>query len=479
MIPENWIECDLKEVLLTLQSGSRPRGGVKGIESGIPSLGGEHLNASGGFDFTKIRFVPEAFADRMNNGQIQPNDTLIVKDGATTGKTSFVGADFPHPRAFVNEHVFICRPIPEISARYLFWFLFSPEGNKRILENFKGSAQGGINTTFAANVQVPLAPLAEQQRIVAKLDELMERLASARAKLERVPRLLSHFRRAVLSAACSGALTRDWREENDGSEDDWTQQYASEACESVQSGSTPSGDKFRFDEGVPFLKVYNIVNQKIAFEPRAQFVDEETHRGKLKRAIVKPNDVLMNIVGPPLAKVAIVPDDYPEWNMNQALVLFRPKAHLDSKYLYFLLCSTLPYVEVLKETRGSAGQANISLTQCREMIFNIPPLAEQIEIVARVNRLFALADSLEARFDKAQAFFERMSGALLAKAFRGELVPQNPDDESAAVTLERLRAQSSHGQDVAGVRGKVKAKTPRKARAKKSDKSLEQQQSLF
>ena len=171
----------------------------------------------------------------------------------------------------------------------------------------------------------------------------------------------------------------------------------------------------------------------------------------LKRACALPGDVLMNIVGPPLGKVAIVPDDHPRWSINQAIVLFRPRPGLDRTFLYLVLCSGIPYAEILFETRGSAGQSNISLSQCRDMLLPIPSLSEQQEIVCRVDKLFAFADQIEARLAKAQAQVDRLTQSILAKAFRGELVPteaelarrEGRDYEPASKLLERVRMEAT------------------------------------
>ncbi len=106
-LPEGWELTSLISVLSQLDSGSRPKGGVKNIPSGIPSIGGEHLNSKGGFNFEKIRYIPENYFSQMKKGKIQPGDTLIVKDGATTGKTSFVSNSFPFTKAAINEHIFL------------------------------------------------------------------------------------------------------------------------------------------------------------------------------------------------------------------------------------------------------------------------------------------------------------------------------------------------------------------------------------
>jgi type I restriction enzyme S subunit len=296
---------------------------------------------------------------------------------------------------------------------------------------------------------IALPPLSEQRRIVAKLELLFGKVSSCQQRLSRVPGLLKRFRQSVLAAACSGKLTADWREENPEADAEWLQVRADEVCEVVQSGSTPKAELFQTKEGVPFLKVYNIVNQAIAFEYRPQFVSEETHRTTLKRASASPGDVLMNIVGPPLGKVAIVPNDYPKWSINQAIALFRPRPQLDRNFLYYLLCSGVPYAEILSETRGSAGQSNISLSQCRELLLPLPPLSEQQEIVRRVEKLFAFADQIEARLRQAQTYVDRLTQSLLAKAFRGELVPtehalaerEGRPYESARELLERIRRE--------------------------------------
>ncbi len=89
-LPANWKIIRLDEILDTLETGKRPRGGVKDISEGIPSIGGEHLTAQGAFNFTNIRYIPESFYKEMNTGKIVKGDILVVKDGATTGKTSLV-----------------------------------------------------------------------------------------------------------------------------------------------------------------------------------------------------------------------------------------------------------------------------------------------------------------------------------------------------------------------------------------------------
>jgi len=210
-LPEGWEETTLDQLLVALESGSRPRGDVRGISEGKPSIGAEHLNDEGGFRFDSTKYVPEEFYQGMLRGRIHVGDVLVVKDGATTGKVSLVRPDFPYPEAVVNEHVFVCRPAAGVLPAFLFHYLYSKQGKDRILENFRGSAQGGINQSFAPATPVPIAPLAEQKRIAAKVEELLGGVNPARARLGKLPDTIRRFRQSVLAAACSGQLTAEWR----------------------------------------------------------------------------------------------------------------------------------------------------------------------------------------------------------------------------------------------------------------------------
>ncbi len=171
-------------------------------------------------------------------------------------------------------------------------------------------------------------------------------------------------------------------------------------CFGITSGSTPPKVNFNESEGIPYLKVYNIREQKIDFEYKPQFVDNDCHKTKLARSVLYPGDVVMNIVGPPLGKIAIIPDAYPEWNCNQAITFFRPIVPQLNKYIYTYLTagSFLDSIELI----GTAGQDNISVTKSRSILLPTPPLREQKRIVNKVHELFLLCNSLKMRLRKRQ-----------------------------------------------------------------------------
>ena len=172
----------------------------------------------------------------------------------------------------------------------------------------------------------------------------------------------------------------------------WVWCRLGEVCNNVSSGSTPPKPIFQ-ESGIPYLKVYNIRKQSVNFSYKEQFVNEEFHKTKLKRSILSPGDVIMNIVGPPLGKVAIIPDDYPEWNCNQAIAFFRPIEKSLNQWIYTFLCSKLFLKNM--ELIGTAGQDNISVTKSKNIIIPLPPLPEQHAIVQAVEELLGLCTALE------------------------------------------------------------------------------------
>ena len=152
---------------------------------------------------------------------------------------------------------------------------------------------------------------------------------------------------------------------------------ACDVCDFITKGTTPNTKEIYenyTDERIPFLKVYNLSNTgKLLFKNKTQYIDNSVHNGKLSRSIVFPNDVLMNIVGPPLGKFAIVDDSFPEWNVNQAIAIFRAKREILPLYLLYSLMQDDILSPFLQKAVG-VRQLNISLEQCRELQFRLPPL---------------------------------------------------------------------------------------------------------
>ena len=461
-IPEGWAKTTLQELLDVLESGSRPKGGVRGISEGIPSIGGEHLNSNGSFNLDSIKYVPQSFFDRMNQGHIQFNDVLVVKDGATTAKVSLVREDFPFKPAVVNEHVFICRPAKELYSPFLFYFLFSDEGQSRILENFRGSAQGGINHSFAAGTMVPLAPVAEQKRIVAKIEELLPRVNAAKERLKRASQIIKHFRQAVLSAACSGRLTEGWREThlqvNSHTQDTvagyfdlpdgWLWHEAVDFYDDARYGTSV---KCAYTgTGTPVLRIPNIVIGQIAL---SDLKYAELGKKELETLLLQTGDIIvcrtngsLDLIGK-AAVVPVLPE--PHAFASYLIRLRLKKSSLRPEYFHLFISSRIGRNQVEEHARTTAGQFNLNLRILSELVIPVPPVTEQEEIVRRVESLYKLADAIERRIEASRARADKLTQSILTKAFRGELIPTEAElarqegrsYEPASVILERIKAE--------------------------------------
>ena len=209
----------------------------------------------------------------------------------------------------------------------------------------------------------------------------------------------------------------------------------------VASGSTPSKESFVSD-GIPYIKMYNLRNQKIDFDFKPQYIKSEVHNGKLQRSRTEVGDLIMNIVGPPLGKLAIIPPSLPQANFNQAAVLIRPLLYKTvlTKYLFYYLSEMTEINSIT--TKGSAGQVNISLTQSQHMRVPLPPISEQNRIITKIEYYFDLISTIEQSQTDLQAIIKRTKSKILDLAIRGKLVPQDPNDEPASELLKRINPKA-------------------------------------
>lgn len=421
-LPQGWTETALGDVceLLNGRAYSQPELLSKGK---YPVLRVGNLFSRNAWYHSDLELDPDKYID---------SGDLIYAWSASFGPRIWQGG-----KVIYHYHIWKCALQDQAVDKHFLYNLLLWDTAKIKGDHGVGSTMMHVTKSAMEKRQIPLPPLPEQRRIVRKLDTLGARSTTARTHLTAIEKLVDRYKRGVMLAAFRGDLTKEWRRNLEP--DDWKHLRASEVCEIVQSGGTPSKDCFLTEGGIPFLKVYNIVNQQIDFAYRPQFITPEAHHTVSRKSKIKPRDVLMNIVGPPLGKIAIVPDDFPEWNCNQAITIFRPSDLTSPEWIYYFLNSGTSVSSVIRETRGVVGQVNISLSQCRDFIIPIPPLNEQHEIVRHIETAFAKIDRLAAEAAKALKLLGHLDQRILAKAFAGNLVPQDPTDEPAETLLARIR----------------------------------------
>jgi len=157
-IPEGWEVLQLGEVLESIESGSRPKGGIDPDERGVPSIGAENVLGLGRCDFGKEKYVTEDFYESMRKGEIKSGDVLLYKDGAKLGRKSMFRDRFPHEVCCINEHVFILRTNSRCSQNYLYFYLDRPDITEEVINLNANAAQPGINQAGVKNLPILLPP---------------------------------------------------------------------------------------------------------------------------------------------------------------------------------------------------------------------------------------------------------------------------------------------------------------------------------
>ena len=347
----------------------------------------------------------------------------------------------------------------------------------------KSTAIPGLNRNDAYSQEVLVPPLAEQGRIVAQVEALLSRVRSVRQRLAAMPDIFKRFRQAVLAHACSGKLTEDWRSAR--SEDNATEllqhihnqrftRYKANNSTRVRPPIAPAVDgeldlprgwalasldqltclitsgsrgwaQYYSDDGPLFVRAQNIRTDRLDLYDVAHVAPPASAEGA--RTQIEKDDLLITITGANVTKSALVPYDLGQAFVSQHVALVRPVMTELSSYLYLWIVSNEHGRAKLERDAYGAGKPGLNLTQIREMPVAVPPLDKQSEIVRRVAGLFALADSVEQRVQAATRQAEALTQSILAKAFRGELVPteaelaraEGRDYETAEQLLARIR----------------------------------------
>jgi type I restriction enzyme S subunit len=187
----------------------------------------------------------------------------------------------------------------------------------------------------------------------------------------------------------------------------------------ITKGTTPAATKlFEASGDVQFLKVYNLTfDGSLNHAHKPAYVSRATHKNELARSQVYPGDVLINIVGPPLGQVSVVPPHIEEANINQAIARIRPIKPLGADFVAIALMCDEIMQWAIRRGKTTAGQANLTLELCRAVPIPVPPLEEQARIVAEVDRHLSIIREVEAEVGTNLQRAQALRQATLANSF--------------------------------------------------------------
>jgi len=205
-LPEGWASPSVSDSCERVVVGFVGPSAKHYSAEGVPFLTGKNVRP-GRLVLSDFDRVTNTFHSRERKSQLAPGDVVVVRIGRS-GEAAVI----PDSLGEANCGGLVIAKKPRAALpTYLAWYLNSPQGQSQLLEEVRGVTRQTLNTRSIARARVPLAPLAEQRRIVAKVEALLERVNRARDRFAKVPLILKRFRQAVLAAACSGKLTEEWR----------------------------------------------------------------------------------------------------------------------------------------------------------------------------------------------------------------------------------------------------------------------------
>ena len=438
-IPMGWTTATILDITEYLSRGKQPK---YTNYSTLPVVNQRAVRWAG-IQKEYLKYVDPLQFDLWEQERfIQVGDILWNSTGTgTLGRACLVTERDLEPPKVVDSHVTILRPNKNaIDPRYLFFWIQSSEVQDNIVSFATGATnQIELSKAVIASINVPLAPFLEQKRIADKLDSLLTRVEACRDRLKNIPSVLKNFRYSVLNAAISGELTNDWRLERNRSLDSWQEKNGREVFAFITSGSR-GWSTYYSNHGSIFLRVGNLDHATIDLDLRQiQYVNPPVG-AEGKRTRIEVGDILISITAD-VGMVALIREDIGEAYINQHLCLARQTGEYLGAYLAYFLASPLGGFAQLTKMQRGVTKSGLTLGDIRSVKFLIPDLDEQQEIVNRIESLFSYANYCDLNYQKAYAILENLTPIILDKAFCGELVSQDPNDEPASILLERIHTE--------------------------------------
>lgn len=423
-LPEGWRAETLREacVLLTDGTHNSPSNSTSGD---FPYITAKNVKWEG-LDFRELTYVSRQEHEEIyRRCPVKVGDVLLIKDGATTGVAAINSLTEPFS---LLSSVAVLRPVADLlNNRFLWYWLKSDSAQDAMIRSMSGSAIRRLTLTTIGRTVFPIAPLAEQRRIVAKLDALTAGIARARVELDRVPALAKNLRTNILIECFRGLETT--------AVELGTRLVAIEAGKNLRCVERPPRQG---EHGV--VKVSAVTWGRFDISQAKTLPSDYT---PLEKARIRQGDLLISRANTlELVGAAVLVEDEPQ-NLFLSDKILRLVAEEDDKrWMLWFLRSPIGRRQIENAATGNQlSMRNISQEAIRRLRMPFPDVTTRQNRIRRLEAVFSRADRLEAEAARAHALLHRLEAALLAKAFRGELVPQDPNDEPASVLFDRIRAE--------------------------------------
>ncbi len=464
-LPEGWAITRLEDICTIITGQSPPSSEYNEDGEGLPFFQGKA-------EFTDL--FPEARKwCTAPTKTAQPND-ILLSVRAPVGPTNLAPSV-----CCIGRGLAAIRPEGDTEVRYVLYAIRT--FNSNLVDMATGSTFEAVSGDIVRAFEIPLAPTYEQHRIVAAIEQQFSRLDAAVTFLRHARTKLKRQRAAILKAAVEGTLTADWRAQHPASEtaeqllqrilnerrakweaDQLTKKKVYKEPESPDTTNLPelpdgwvwvsvgqvsyfvrygtSAKTSEDDTGTPVLRMGNIQDGALELSNLKYL---PTDHSEFPSLLLEVGDMLFNRTNSPelVGKSAVYHGNPPICSYASYLIVVRPLTGCLPDYLCYFLNSSFGRAWVKSVVTQQVGQANVNGSKLQALTFPLPPLSEQEQIVSEVEARLSIIAKTELEVEANLKRAERLRQTILAEAFAGRLVPQNPRDEPASVLLERIRGE--------------------------------------
>jgi type I restriction enzyme S subunit len=462
-LPKSWSIVGIEETLLPFENGQTLRQGWSPQCESFPTMTDDDWGVLKTTAIQDGEFLPEH--NKQLPASLEPDPLLEVEEGdlilTCAGPRSRCGVICmvrkTRPRLMISGKMYRFRTEPRLAVgSFLESFLRSQETKKRIDELKTGINDSGLNLTLARfkTLQVPLPPLNEQRRIVAKIEELFSELDKGIENLKQARAQLTVYRQSLLKHAFEGHLTADWRaahadrikacpelsalavEQSRSTAElpsGWYRVVVDDLGE-IETGTTPpTADASLYGGSIPFFKPTDL-------EQGASVRNARTHlttRGAEHARLLPPGTTLVTCIGATIGKTGLATV---ECATNQQINSVSPASWIEPRFVYYQVIGPR-FQEAIKRNASSTTLPILNKSKFAGLPMVLCSPEEQREVVTILDAQFSVMDETESDIDANLQKAEALRQSILKKAFAGELVPQDPNDEPASELLARIRAE--------------------------------------
>ena len=432
-VPENWCWVKLSALSDLISKGTTPTGGKNAyVSEGVHFLRVENINDDGTISHDNIACVTEEMHTGFLKRSVLHSRDVLVSIAGTLGKTGIV-RDVDLPLNTNQAVAFVRLKSEAVNERYIKWVIDNPITQELLLGKTKVTSIPNLTLEIIGDCPIPLTPIAEQQRIVDRIEYLFAKLDEAKEKAQSVLDSFETRKAAILHKAFTGELTAKWRTEHGVELGNWENLKLGEigTLERGRSQHRPRNDPRLFDGPYPFIQTGDVASANVYVTEHRQTLSEFG----MAQSRMFPAGTLCITIAANIGDVAILSYDccFPD-----SVVGFTPNNRSISKFIYYMM-SVLQ--KELEDNAPATAQKNINLKILNAVEISVPTVEEQTEIVRILDSLFAKEQQAKEAAETVLEKIDLLKKSILARAFRGELGTNDPTEESAVELIKSVLSE--------------------------------------